>query len=64
MVAGQAAAGIAVMHEPVIAPGLADLDHYMVITDRRHSGSRRSPGKFSGPIGSQIEIAIDFSEQI
>jgi hypothetical protein len=62
VLAGQPAAGIAVMYEPVIAVDVVHKHHHVMIAHSHHSRSRRSPREFSEPVRSQIELGTDAAE--
>lgn len=64
MPAGQAAAGIAVMHQPVVAAGRADQYHDVTAAGRRHSGRRRGTGKFPDPVGCEIQLRPRLAEHV
>ena len=64
VLAGQTAARVAVMDEPIVAVDRADQHHHMVTTHRRHSRRRRGAREFPEPVCGQIELGADLTEQI
>lgn len=64
MPASQAAAGIAVMYQPVIAAGMTYQDHDVTAAGGRHSGRRRGAGKFPDPVGGEIQLRSRLAEHV
>jgi len=64
VLAGEAAAGIAVVHQPILSLDLAHQDHDVVIAHGRHAGGGPGARKLPHPGGSEIELAADLAEHV
>jgi hypothetical protein len=64
MLAGATAAGIAVMHQPVIAADMAHQHHDVAAAGRRHSGRRLRAREAANPVRRQIEIGPHFAKYV
>lgn len=64
VLARQVAAGIAVVHQPVLAVDVAHEDHHVMIAYGRHAGGGLGPWKLLRPGGGEIELAADFAEHV
>src|SRR5262249_24129068 len=64
MLSGQAATGIAVMHQPVVPIDVIHEHHHVMIAHGHHSRSWRGTREFPEPVRSQIELGTDPAEQI
>src|ERR1019366_5204180 len=64
MVAGQAGAGVTIVHEPFVAANMTHQHHHMMVAHCRHSRGRRAAWEFPTPVRSQIEFGANMAEYI
>lgn len=62
--ARQAAAGVAVVHQPVVAADVTHQHHHMARARGHHARRRRGAREFSDPVDGEIELGANLTEHI